>query len=326
VVSDALIFGAGLGAGLLLQWGVYLLVRRPHILAMPNERSSHTQPTPTMGGAALVLVVLAYLVHLAGLEPRLGWGLFTALAVMGLVGLWDDLRGLSARFRLLVHFAASALVIWCLQPDLSWWLAAAVLVALVWFTNLYNFMDGIDGYAAVQCLVFCIGVQVVAGGLPGWQGQLVWLMSGAALAFLAFNWPPAKVFMGDVGSGFVGLLIGALTLYLWHTQNVPLVASLILLAVFWFDATYTLCVRMVTKQEFTQAHRLHLYQHVSIRRGHLWTTGAFLIYAILWLLPLAYFAQVFMAAPLVQAAALCAAILPLAVLCYRHGAGLTQPE
>ena len=326
MVSDALMLFVGVAAGLVLQWLVYLLVRRPQMLALPNERSSHTEPTPTMGGAAAALVVSAYLLYLAGLEPRLGWGLFAALTLMGLVGLWDDLRGLSAGFRLLVHFAAAALVIWCLQLGLPWWLAGGVLVALVWFTNLYNFMDGIDGYAAVQCLAFCLGVQVVAGGLPGWQGQLVWLLSGAMLAFLAFNWPPAKIFMGDVGSGFVGLLIGGLALYLSHSQNVPFVASLILLAVFWFDATYTLCVRIVTNQEFTQAHRLHLYQHVAMRRGHLWTTIAFLIYAALWLLPLAYLARVFMASPLMQGAALCAAILPLAVLCYRHGAGLPKPE
>ena len=85
-------FFTGLGAGLLLQWGVYLVVRRPHMLAVPNERSSHTQPTPTMGGVAVVLVVLAFLIYLASLEPRLAWGLFGALLSMGLIGLWDDLR------------------------------------------------------------------------------------------------------------------------------------------------------------------------------------------------------------------------------------------
>ena len=130
-----------------------------------------------------------------------------------------------------------------------------IAVCMVWFTNLYNFMDGVDGYAAVQCLVFCVGAQWVAGGVPGWIGELIWLLGGVSVAFLTFNWPPAKIFMGDVGSGFIGLLLAFLVFYLWHRGNVPFIASLILLAVFWFDATYTLCVRIVTQQEFTQAHR-----------------------------------------------------------------------
>jgi len=338
VVHDALILLAAVAIGLLLQWVVYFLVRQPHMLAAPNERSSHTQPTPTMGGVVIVVLVLAYLVYLAGLEPRLGWGLFGALTVMALVGLWDDLRGLSARLRILVHFAAAATVIWSLQPDLaaellaaaelmpSWLLSAVLLVALVWLTNLYNFMDGIDGYAAVQCLVFCLGVLIVSGGLPGWTGQLVWLLSGAALAFLAFNWPPAKIFMGDVGSGFIGLLIGALALYLWQNGQVPFIASLILLAGFWFDATYTLCVRIVTKQEFTQAHRQHLYQHIAMRKGHLWTTVVFLLYAVLWLLPLAYYASISVGRFWPQLAALTLAVLPLAVLCFLERAGLPPQD
>ncbi len=325
---------AALGVGLLLQWVVYLLVRQPHMLAVPNERSSHTQPTPTMGGVALVVLVLAYLMYLAGLEPRLGWGWFAALALMALIGFWDDLIGLSARVRLPIHCVAAVLVLWSMYPVLQpllaaetlpappWLQATILFMGLVWLTNLYNFMDGIDGYAAAQCLVFCLGVLLVSGGLTGWVVQLVWLLSGAALAFLAFNWPPAKLFMGDVGSGFLGLLIGMLVLYLWSTDQVPFVASLILLAVFWFDATYTLCVRIVTKQEFTQAHRQHLYQHVAMRKGHLWTTVAFLLYAAFWLLPLAFFASNTLRSGWSQLTALTASVLPLAVLCYRERAGL----
>ena len=198
---------------------------------------------------------------------------------------------------------------------------AVIAVCMVWFTNLYNFMDGIDGYAAVQCLVFCVGAQWVAGGVPGWIGELIWLLGGVSVAFLTFNWPPAKIFMGDVGSGFIGLLLAFLVFYLWQRGNVPFIASLILLAVFWFDATYTLCVRIVTQQEFTQAHRQHLYQHVAMRRGHLWTTLAFTCYAALWLLPLAWFSAAYQDNLWYQCAAICAAILPLLVLCYRFQAG-----
>jgi len=314
-------FFIGLGAGLSMELCVYLLARRPHLLATPNARSSHTRPTPTMGGVAIALLVIGYFAQLAAVDARVGWGLCGAGIAMAGVGLWDDLRGLSARLRIVVHFIAAAGVLWALQLPVQTVLLGMMLVALVWFINLYNFMDGIDGYAAVQCLVFCLGTHVVAGGVPGWAGDLLWLLGGVTLAFLGFNWPPAKIFMGDVGSGFLGLLIGALVLYLWQAEDVPLVASLILLTVFWFDATYTLCVRIVTRQEFTQAHRQHLYQHVAIRRGHLWTTMAFLSYAAVWLIPLAWFTSYFIENLTLQIAALIAAVTPIALACWRLRAG-----
>jgi len=321
VVPDALMLVIGVGVGLLLQWCVYLFARRPHLLATPNERSSHTEPTPTMGGVVMALVVVAYFAQLASVDPRIGWGLCGACAAVAGVGLWDDLRGLGARFRIVVHALAAAMVLWALQLPLQIWALAVLLVAVVWFINLYNFMDGIDGYAAVQALVFCLGAHIVAGGVAGWTGDLLWLLAGATLAFLGFNWPPAKIFMGDVGSGFLGLLIAALSLYMWQAADVPLVASLILLTGFWFDATYTLCVRIVTRQEFTQAHRQHLYQHLAMRRGHLWTTMAFLSYAAVWLIPLAWFASNFTELIFVQTAALIAAVLPMALGCWRLQAG-----
>ena len=319
-------FLLGLVAGLVLEWGVYSIVRRPHLLARPTSRSSHTEPTPTMGGIVIVVVVLVYLAVMSSTGTMPGWGLLAALGALAVVGLWDDVSQLSARVRLFVHFVAAALVLWGLDLALPVWAQAMVLVALVWFVNLYNFMDGIDGFAAVQCLVFCLGAHWVAAGIPGWSGDLLWLLAGVSLAFLAFNWPPAKIFMGDVGSAFLGLLLGALTLYLWQTGSVPLVSSLILLAVFWFDATYTLCVRILTQQEFTQAHRLHLYQHIAQKRGHLWTTLAMLFYAMLWLLPLAWVAALPERNLMEQALALLAGILPLLIACWRMGAGISNQE
>ncbi len=203
------------------------------------------------------------------------------------------------------------------------WVAAALIVGVVWFVNLYNFMDGIDGIAAVQCLVFCFGVQIVSGGLAGWSSDAVWLLAGATLAFLAFNWAPAKIFMGDVGSNFIGLLIAALVLYLWKTDQVPLIASFILLAGFWFDATWTLCVRMLTGQPFARAHRSHLYQRLAQRFGHRFTTLAFTLFAGGWLLPLALAAA---HAWLPGGLALSAALAPLALLSWRLRAGREAAE
>ena len=314
----------GLGAGLLLEWIVLMIVRRPQLLAQPVARSSHTTPTPTMGGVAIVAVMLVYFAWLTTVDARLGLGFGLAAALLAGVGLWDDLAALSAGFRLVVHTAAAMLLVWTMAPDMPLPMQAVFVIGAVWFINLYNFMDGIDGYAAVQCLVFCLGAQWVGNGVVGWAGDALWLLSGATLGFLAFNWPPARIFMGDVGSGFLGVLIAGLAVYLWLTQNLPLTASLILLSGFWFDATYTLCVRIITGQKFTQAHRLHMYQYAAQRIGHLWTTVIFAAYATIWLIPWAAFCVG--RGMLLQIFALCAAILPLAALCWRFGAGRKAEE
>lgn len=294
----------GLGAGLLLQWLVLLAARRAGVLATPNERSSHQVPTPAGGGLGIMLLVLGYVFYVALWDiipadnplmatgpSNLAWWWLLGIGALTVVGGWDDLYELGPWVRLFAQVAAVALVLWGLQLPVAVWLTVLLLVALLWFVNLFNFMDGIDGIAAAQVLVFCLGAQILSGGVPGWSAQLVWLLTGATLAFLAFNWPPAKIFMGDVGSLPLGLLIGGLVLYLWQQDLVPLVGSLILLAGFWFDATYTLCVRMFSGQAYIQAHRTHLYQRIARRRGHLWTTMAYLIFSAAWLLPLAYTAS-----------------------------------
>ncbi len=317
-------FMAGLVGSLVLVGLTLQLVGRPHLMAMPNARSSHTEPTPTMGGVGVVLVVLAYLGWLATLEPTFAGGWIVAMGALGVVGLWDDLRDLGSRLRLLFQFAAAAVVLWTLDLLDGGVLTFILLMGVVWFVNLYNFMDGIDGIAGAQCLTFCLGAQLISGGVAGWPGDILWLLSGAILGFMAFNWPPARIFMGDVGSNFVGLLVAALALHLWQAGWLPLVGTLILLAVFWFDATYTLCVRIVTQQEFAQAHRSHLYQRLALRFGHLWTTVAFLVFSLIWLVPLAWVAVQF---PDMSWWALGLSVLPLFGGCIYFSAGtLDTPE
>ena len=322
----------GLLFGLVLVALVLRVVQRPELLVVPNARSSHQQPTPSMGGIAIVVVVLGFLFYTSlahNVYEAAGYWC-TAGLMLAVVGLWDDLKELKRTTRLLVQMLAVGLVLWVqfnvthvdLTPVSLLWLVV-LFVGSVWFVNLFNFMDGIDGIAASQCLVFCLGVQFLAGGVPSWPGELLWLTSGVSVGFLGYNWPPAKIFMGDVGSQCLGLMISALALYLDANGIVPLVASLILLAGFWFDATYTLCVRMLSGQKFAQAHRSHLYQRLAQSKGHLWTTTAFLIFALLWLLPLAWVASLssFDQQGWVGGLAVCAAVLPLAVLSKRYRAG-----
>jgi len=125
---------------------------------------------------------------------------------------------------------------------------------------------------------------VSAGG--GFALELTGFASAAVGGFLIFNWTPARVFMGDVGSGFLGFLVWMIALALAATQTVPFVASMVLLTVFWFDASYTLGVRIVTGQAFADAHRSHLYQRVAQRAGHGMTVAIFSCYALVWLYPL----------------------------------------
>jgi Fuc2NAc and GlcNAc transferase len=322
VVSATLtLLVGGFVATLLLEWLVLRLVRHYQLLAIPNARSSHVDATPTLGGIAIVLTVCGYLLSQvsAGVDPAVG--LLLGGGLLAIVGFGDDIRDLSALVRLACQVVAVALVLVYLSTGWSWWLLGLVAFLLVWQVNLYNFMDGIDGIAGAQVLLFCTGVTLVTGGVPGWLGELVWLLLGSALGFLAFNWPPAKIFMGDVGSGFLGLVLGFLVVTLAEETFLPLVASLILLAGFWFDASYTLCVRIVTGQNFLSAHRSHIYQKLAMVTGHRATTAAFLLFGALWLVPLAWVSTMW---PDWSLVCLAAAVLPLAVAAVRLRAG--QPD
>lgn len=322
MVSGTALLAAGLCCGLALVAATLWLTRRGGIVDQPNHRSSHVAPTPTLGGVAIVMVMLAHVLTATGVSSGFGWGVFVGLLALTVVSLWDDLLNAPAIFRLLVHGFASMSVLVSLDMHALYpaWQLAVVWVGMIWLINLYNFMDGIDGYAAVQCLVFCLGAQWLAGGLPGWLGQSVWLLTGVTLGFLVFNWAPAKIFMGDVGSGFLGLYIGTCTLLAWQQHLVPLTASAILLAGFWFDATYTLAVRALTGQPFAQAHRLHLYQYVARAKGHAFATSALLLFGMLWLLPLAWASVTW---PEYELICVFVSILPLAWACVSWRAGRT---
>jgi Fuc2NAc and GlcNAc transferase len=320
-VVALMLLAAGFAGTLVLEWLVWRGSGRLGLLAHPNARSSHAVATPTAGGIAFVVPLLGYLAWLGALGSQPARALAAGGFAIAAVGLWDDLREVSPLLRLLVHVAVAGGVVIALMPDAAWVVLGVAGLALVWQINLYNFMDGIDGLAGVQGLVFLVGAQIVGQGLPAWSGDLIWLGCGTLLAFLVFNWPPARIFMGDTGSGFLGLMTGALAILLWQQQTLPLIVPLILLCGFWFDASYTLMIRVLTGQPFTQAHRSHLYQQLAARRGHRWTTMVFLGYGLLWLLPLAWAAARLSPALPIALWWLIPAVLPLALAAWRHGAG-----
>lgn len=291
------LLGLGLLAGLVVSWAVLRLVRAAGVVAEPNERSSHRCATPTSGGLGFVALILAFCVLDIG-EP-LARVMLAGGGLVALIGLIDDLWPLSAAIRLPVQVVAVAIALWLLGIGAMTigslrlevpWVVGALGLAGVWLINLYNFMDGIDGIAASQFLVFGLGLTVL-GATGGFAAELTWFSGAAVAGFLLFNWAPARVFMGDVGSGFLGFMVWGIAIALAAGQVVPFVASMVLLTAFWFDATYTLGIRMVTGQPFASAHRSHLYQHLAIRIGHGSTVIAYVAYGVLWLLPLAVGAE-----------------------------------
>ncbi len=282
-----------------LACGLYLLLaRRWQLLDMPNHRSLHSEPTPHGGGLGILLAFSAGMV-LAW--QQWGWGgayleLWLVALLLCAVGTVDDLVELSRRLRFSCYLIAAAVIAWDFQVagalSQSPWstvLLALAVVALLWLTNLYNFMDGTDGFAASQAFLALSSAATMAwvGAGEGQYALFCLLYGFACLGFLVWNWQPARLFMGDSGSIPTGFLIGGLALWGHVTGILPLGVWLILLAVFITDATWTLGWRILTGQPFLSAHRLHAYQRLS-RHWESHQTLVFVLAGIhgLWLLPL----------------------------------------
>jgi Fuc2NAc and GlcNAc transferase len=272
------------------------------LLDVPNDRSSHARPVPRGGGVAIVLAFLAGVVTLraaGGLPTALLVALLVGGGLIAAVGFWDDHVSLSARLRFSLHVAAAVLATWLIGPieqlpllDSTWhlpeWLAWPVSVlAIVWLLNLYNFMDGIDGIAAGEAVTVALGAALIAFSI-GAHVPGLYLLAAAAAGFLVFNWPPARIFMGDAGSGFLGYVFGVFLLYSTREDPQFLWVWLILLAVFWIDATLTLSRRFLAGERWHAPHRSHAYQHAAVLlRSHLPVTLSVIGINVLVLVPLA---------------------------------------
>lgn len=241
------------------------------VIDTPNERSLHAVPTPRGGGLAIALVVLAVHAYVVaqGLLPfanGVAWG--AAAGALAALGWIDDHRPLGSALRLAVQalVLGAALVVMSGPAGLSTPAAMAVLACgiagLVWFVNLYNFMDGSDGLAGCQAVLSALLLAILAAG-AGHRGMacVALALAGASAGFLRWNLPPARIFLGDVGSYFIG---GYLGLYAWHllTRGESLWPWLIVLAPFITDATLTLGSRMLRGERWWTAHRTHAYQRL----------------------------------------------------------------
>ena len=239
------------------------------ILDRPNERSSHRVATPRGGGIAVIGSILLAWVVLARAEsvPSGVVGIVLGAALLGAVSWFDDLRGLSPVVRLLAQAAAVAIGILVLPGPRDLLYLAAISLLWIWWINLFNFMDGIDGLAGSEAAAIGAGLllfgSVGAGADPALQA-FVAAVTGAAIGFLIWNWSPARVFLGDVGSVPLGYVLGFLLLG-WAVRGYWKIA-LILPLYFLADATITLARRLLRGKRIWQAHREHFYQQ-AVRRG-----------------------------------------------------------
>jgi Fuc2NAc and GlcNAc transferase len=296
---------------LLLTVGLTGLVKRyalrVNLLDVPNQRSSHQIVTPRGGGLSVVVVFLAAVIglHFFGHLPTdIYYSLLVGGGLVSAIGFVDDHNHMPALWRFITQVVAATFAIVMLGGlpdvqlgnrvvDLGFAGDVMALVFTVWLINLYNFMDGIDGIAAVEAICIVGSTFVISSaGDHGFVTNLHAVFMAAVLGFLVWNWPPAKIFMGDVGSGFIGFVLAIFAIISGSLSLLPIWCWLILAGVFVVDSTITLVTRAINGEQWYSAHKSHGYQKASrLLNGHRPVTLAVLGINLLWLLPLAWVAS-----------------------------------
>ncbi len=273
VIFTVALVASHLGVGYFRHWGA-----QREFFDVPNERSSHTEPVPHGGGVVIVLICLAAYVGISFYLPgTFSWGYFVGAVLIALVSFLDDLYSIGFPWRLLVHSVAAILVI----LDVDTWHGISMLghinlgnfgyvmtfVWIVWMVNSYNFMDGIDGLAGLQAVIAGMGWLVLSYllGMPA-MFMFSGVIAAASLGFLIHNWSPAKIFMGDVGSAFLGFTFASLpmiarTIAIKAPDLLP-IAAVLFVWFFLFDSFVTLLRRALRGEKVWQAHREHLFQRL----------------------------------------------------------------
>ena len=257
----------------ILAFGLTFIVRhiaiRKAVLDIPNERSSHTIPTPRGGGLAIAIAWYAGLIFTfftGMIDETLFYTLMLGVLIV-VVSLVDDLIGVNYIIRLTIQAITAASALYLMgglqKIDIGFYviqqneiLTILSFFGIIWFINLYNFIDGIDGYAAGEAIFISAAVYVL------FSDSVILLIGFAALGFLFWNWDKAKIFMGDIGSTLLGYTFAVMAIWHQNHDTSSLVVWLMLTSLFWFDATITIYRRFINKERLSQAHRKLAYQRI----------------------------------------------------------------
>jgi Fuc2NAc and GlcNAc transferase len=277
-----------IGSALLTGWLKNYAIRN-YVLDVPNERSLHNSPTPRGGGLAIIIFIffaIAYSFYVKSITLNVVLALAGGVIVAA-TGLLDDHKNLSAKFRIIIYTIASIIALFFTNSEYnlyeefdSIYIKTAfyiiTTISIVWLINLFNFMDGADGFAAIQAI--CASL---------FSGFLFWDANQETMAlvsmcifcstcgFLYWNWPPAKIFMGDVGSCTLGFLFGVMAIIGYATNSISFFVWFILLSIFICDSTFTLLMRIAKKEKWYKAHKSHAYQKIVLSGVSHKTLGLF---------------------------------------------------
>ena len=252
-----------------LTWLIKDFALRKKMFDVPNERSLHEIPTPLSGGTAIVITwyIGITILYYFGIIER---GLFFALLcgiLLAIVSLIDDLTGLKPFIRLIIHFLTAIaafyflgglrpLILPGIDTYFDFLIYPLAIIGMVWFINLFNFMDGVDGFASLEAIIICSVLFTLT-----WS-MVTLLLISCITGFLYWNWPRAKIFMGDVGSTQLGFILVVLGIYFHNIFEFSILNWIMLTSPFWFDATLTLIRRWRNGEKLSEAHRKHVYQRI----------------------------------------------------------------
>lgn len=305
VMENLLLLLTAVMASFFGTWLCKIYAEKINMLDIPNHRSSHKLPTPRGGGLAIVLVfsVASLYLALSGKVPcSLTLATLTCSLAVALIGFLDDHGHVPAKTRLTLHFVVAGCALYFMDTENIILLnldiygipnaifVLGLLFYCVWMLNLFNFMDGIDGLAALQTITTCVSAIFIYA--VGNYDELIWgpaFLAAATAGFLIWNFPPARVFMGDVGSGFIGFQIALFSISAASASSSAFTAWIILMGVFITDATFTLLRRLLSRERVLDAHRSHAYQNAARKfNGHFPVSVSVGIINVFWLLPIAY--------------------------------------
>ncbi len=330
LLCSLLFLGSALLTGL-----IRLTAQRAQLIDVPVSRSAHQHPVPVGGGISIAVCVLLPTVYyyMDGLIPANEFAAILSSLVIACIGIVDDIRPLNLRWRIPGQFLASSFVVYCLGdvpaidfglflfPE-SMLLNVLAVFALVWLLNLFNFMDGIDGIAASELIAVTLLSLVIVIHSDDVLSLLCASLGAGAAGFLLWNWAPAKIFMGDVGSSFIGFTLGIMALLSMFHGSMTVWAWVLLLGVFIVDATLTLAIRFRRGQRWYDGHASHAYQNAARHyKSHAKVTITVLLINLFWLGPLAWLSLQY---PELGLGFTVLGLLPLIFLAMRFGAGEEQ--